>query len=147
MKATLVNKDLGLKKIYYKLSNLKKLQVTVGIHDDAGMNKGVSVVEYAAKNHYGWGVPSRPFLAIAFDQNSGWKSAISAAVNTLFEGAVPSLALSDAGKKATDDVQNVIKSSVPPPNSPRTLLRKQGTITLIDTGVMLSKVDYRVKVA
>lgn len=142
MKATLVNKDLGLKKIYSNLSNLKKLQVTVGIHDEGDRE---NVALYAAKNHYGWGVPSRPFLAIAFDENSGWNSAISAAIDSIFEGATSKSALGDIGEKAVDDVQDVIYSSVPPPNSPRTLLRKQGTITLIDTGTMLSKIAYKVE--
>lgn len=147
MKAALIDKDFNLKKIYNKLSNLKKLELTVGIHEDAGTNNDVSVVQYATENHYGHGnVPSRPFLAIAFDDNSGWSSYVSSSIETIYDGATPSLSLSDVGEKAVDDVQKVIKSSIPPPNSPNTLSKKRGSTTLIDSGVMLSKVNYRVKV-
>jgi hypothetical protein len=41
-------------------------------------------------------------------------------------------------------IKGKIKSNIPPPNSPATLVLKEGNRTLIDTGLMLNSIEYEV---
>lgn len=147
MSVSIKDKDYGLKSIYKNIASIAKTEVTVGIHADSGENKGVLVAEYATWNHFGTKtIPSRPFLSIAFDENQGWVDFIKSAVDSVISGKSTRFdATSKVGIKARDDIKKVITRGVPPPNAPSTIRKKKSSKTLIDDGVMISKVNYQIK--
>jgi hypothetical protein len=147
MSVSIKDKDLGLKSIYKNIESIGKIEVTVGIHANSGANKGVLVAEYATWNHFGTkNIPSRPFISIAFDENQGWINSITSAVNNVISGKDTKFnAVSKLGIKARDDIKKVITKGVPPPNAPSTIKKKKSSKTLIDDGVLISKINYQIK--
>ena len=147
MSVRIVDRDLGFTKKIEKLKELSNIKITAGIHEDTGFNDGVRVVDYAIWNHYGTKkIPSRPFLSISFDKNNGWYDDIINTQNNIVDKDYnKSIALIKLADKVKRDIQTVIKQGVSPPNAPSTIKKKKSSKTLIDTGVMLSKVNYKIR--
>lgn len=116
---------------------------------------GESVAEYAAHNEFGTNrIPSRPFLRQTFDEKAGeWAENLGKAVEA---GYSPAGAFQLVGTRMAEDIQATIKSNMPPKNSEATINRKRKKVdggargesmvpgTLIDTGSLLSSIDYEV---
>lgn len=120
----------------------------VGILEGAtNTETGEKIAPYAAKNEYGApGIPSRPFMRATVDAKQNiWPKNIAASLRA---GRDIMQAIELVGTRMADDIQETIKSSMPPPNSPETLLRKRADVagkgTLIDTSSMLLAIDYEV---
>ena len=147
MSVSIEDKDYGLKSIYKNIASIAKTEVTVGIHADSGEHKKVLVAQYAIWNHVGTKtIPSRPFLSIAFDENQGWGNFIKSAVDSVISGKITIFdATSKVGIRVRDDIKKVITRGVPPPNAQYTIQKKKSSKTLIDDGVMISKVNYQIK--
>ncbi len=152
--------------------NMNKAYVTVGIHEGAGQYQGKNapmVFEVALWNEFGTDrIPARPFMGLAIDGGMGkinaWRE--EAIDKILNDGWSVQKGLEMLGFRIQVLIQNKIKSNVPPPNAPSTVKAKQKagvlpkkfkegtdnkgrpysdrTKTLIDTGLMLRSVTYKV---
>lgn len=149
-----------------RFKQLKGAYVTIGVHEDAGKYQGSRaplVAEVALWNEFGTqDIPSRPFLALALDKNIGkindWR--MEAIDRVLNEGWPVKRAMEMIGFRVQVLIQNQIKSNTPPPNAPSTIRAKQRsgvlpkelksgpkgvkTSTLIDTGLLLRSITYKV---
>lgn len=135
-----------------QLPHLRKMYVTIGFHEDAGSyDDGTSVVEVALWNEFGTKTsPVRSFIRSTLEEKvddiNNWRE--EALKKIIEEGWTAEKALSMIGLRVSILIQNKIKSNVPPPNAPSTVDHKksEGTAnrTLIETGLMLRSVTYRV---
>lgn len=154
---------------------MKEIQqgyVLVGVHEDAGQytnedgTRGPMVAEVAMWNEFGTRTsPERSFMRSATDENmpriNAWREEL---LSDIFTGKkTVSKALAALGFRIQTLIQNKIKSNVPPPNAPSTVAHKQGagtlpkggsakemiagskTGTLIDSGLMLRSITFKVK--
>lgn len=134
-----------------EVHHLKTAYVTIGIHKDAGKYEdGTDVVEVALWNEFGTrNIPERSFFRSTMDENvskiNAWREA---AVDKILRGGSVEEALRDIGFKIMVLIQNKIKSNVPPPLAPSTVRAKEEKgrppVTLIDSGLMLRSVSFRV---
>ena len=143
--------DRGYKAIIRGLKELDGKEVSAGILKNAGKSKkGVPVVDYAIYNEFGTRhIPSRPFVRIASDENrKAWGDmAVSEAGNIVDGHGSASQVLEKLGKRMQQDIRKVIgdKAKLLPPLAKATVRRKGHDKPLIDTGLMKSKVDYRIE--
>ncbi|MFT4463858.1 MAG: hypothetical protein ACMX3H_02485 [Sodalis sp. (in: enterobacteria)] len=71
MKVTLSAKDAGLEREIDTLLSLNRVDITEGIHEDAGSVDGISIAEYAAMNDLGTRhIPARPWLRSYWETQS-----------------------------------------------------------------------------
>lgn len=98
----------------------------------------------AAINEYGApsrGIPPRPFMRMTLAAHrSAWPA--QAAARLKFHNGDVAAALADMGEIVRSQIQDTIRSNVPPPNAPRTVARKGFSRTLIDTGFLLQHVRW-----
>lgn len=141
--------DHGFKAIVGELKKLDGKTVSAGILKDAGKSKkGVPIVDYAIYNEFGTSrIPSRPFVRIASDENKdAWHAEAEAGIDRIIarQGNVNDCC-KKVGERMRDDIKKVIgdKSKLAP-NAPSTIKRKGHDKPLIYTGLMKSKVNYRV---
>lgn len=149
--------DELLKKIGHRVNSY----VSIGIHQDAGTyedagdikgyGEPVSVVEVALWQEFGTeSIPSRSFIRTTMDDNSSkinaWRTEMIE--NILFKGWTVEKALEAIGLRIQILIQNKIKSNVPPPLAESTanakLAKGRPAVTLIDSGLMLRSVTYKV---
>lgn len=169
IKPVITFQDVGLidsiKMLGKRIKGLEGAFVTIGVHEDAGKYTDgpnpPTVVEVALWNEFGTEhIPERSFLRSAIDDNEGtinqWRTE---ALNKILSGDWPvSKGLEMIGFRVQQLIQNKIKSSVPPPNAPSTVAAKQAsgvlpgslpaggsTGTLIDTGLLLRSISFRVQ--
>lgn len=137
----------GLEKLIRQLATSKGLRVGI-LEGAANSVTGERIAPYAAANEFGApGIPARPFMRSTITMQSGkWAKGFA---RMLQSGRPTAQALELLGNRMAEDVQDTIKSNMPPPNSPATRERKNaesaGKGTLIDTGSMLRAIDYEVK--
>lgn len=111
--------DRGMAGIIKQLKKLAGASITVGIHEDAGVDEhGTSVAEIGAVHEYGKGhVPARPWLANTIDENRAELNKLMAKVADrimMSQGKIPlTLGLSIVGERAAQLVQDKIRSSDP----------------------------------
>lgn len=129
----------------------KKIQdaglLRVGFLENAKYPDGTQVAEVAAKNEYGSvDNPMRPyFRTMIKDKKSGWSVSLSnvmVATNYDIDAAFKQM-----GEGIKGQLQMSIRNWTTPPNSAKTIARKGFNKPLIDTGHMLSSVDYDYKAA
>lgn len=148
---TTVKNDFG-KDFFKKLDQIKKSYVTIGIYEDAGSyENGETVIKVALGNEFGTDtIPERSFFRSAIDDNldkiNKWREEM---IVNIFENNWPvEKALRAIGLRIQVLVQNKIKSNIPPDNSPATKAHKLkegvGQKTLIETGLMLRSVTFKV---
>ena len=131
---------------------LRKMQpalkpATVDIGLVAGQARG-DVIMYGIYNHEGTsrGIPSRPFVKVAFHRYQGaaraeLRSGLRAALNgTPFKASA-----AKAGAVGVKWVQGVIDSNLGPPLAASTVARKGNSRTLIDTGTMRGSITFKVR--
>ena len=151
MTSTTIKND-KTKDIFKKIEQIKRGYVTIGVHEGAGSYPdGTSVVKVALWNEFGTETsPERSFFRSAIDQNmdkiNKWREEM---LDNIMEKNWPvEKALKAMGLRIQILVQNKIKSNVPPPNAPSTDAEKTrkgvGHKTLIDSGLMLRSVTYKV---
>lgn len=167
MKVHVTEKDKGYKQIVSEFKKAKNSYVTVGVHEGAGKYEDgtdvglVALYNEFGTSHKGFKIPPRPFMAMAIDGGmskiNAWKEE---AVGKIADGTFTAKkALEMIGFRTQVLVQNQIKANTPPPNAPSTVARKQNsgrlpkklkkefsnrTSTLIDTGLMLRSVQFKV---
>ena len=130
---------------YDRLLKLNDDRVTVGVHEEEGSKthpnpdeKGepITVAEVAANNEFGLGVPQRSWLR-------GW-------VDTTDFQQVIKVTSDDAAHLAETiapqleaSIKARIRTSIPPPNAPRTIQRKGHGNTLIDTETFINAIKAK----
>lgn len=144
-----LDKDLGWKKIKREMLKAKNKEVAVGILEGSQNDEGASIAEYATYNEFGTrNIPSRPFMAISFDENIG-------AINSDFykqgkklaEGTVTAnIALTIIGQKHAERIQNTITGrNILPKLADSTIANKGDTKTLVDSGAMANAVKISIR--
>jgi len=67
---TVIDRDRGWRAIKREVERAMLVEVAVGILHGGKSSDGVSIAEYAAHNEFGTSrIPSRPFMAMSFDEN------------------------------------------------------------------------------
>lgn len=142
------DRDLGFNAIIRELKQLDRKEVNAGILKDAGDNEGVPLVNIAMWNEYGTRrIPSRPFVRIASDENkSKWGDVAAEGVGQIIERRIKwRKCCGMVGERMRDDIKKVIGDKTKlAPNALSTIRRKGHDKPLIDTGLMKSKVDFRI---
>lgn len=146
--------DEVMKRLLREMPKLRGSYVSIGFHEGAGeYDDGTSVVEVALWNEFGTkDTPQRSFIRSTLEEHSDqinrWRE--EAMVAIVEKGVSTEKALESLGFKLQVLIQNKIKSNVPPPNaeSTREHKKREGVPqrTLIETGLMLRSVSYRVVV-
>jgi hypothetical protein len=144
--ANVVVIDRGWESIKREMRRAHKLEVAVGVQVGSVDSEGNSVAAYGAYNEYGTSkIPSRPFMATAFDEG---RAAIDADFVTqarlLQDGKIGAHgALTVIGQRHAERIQNVISGrDFLPKLSESTIKRKKGsTKTLVDTGALVNSIQ------
>ncbi len=144
-----IDRDLGWEAIKRELERAKGREVAVGILQGSVDSEGASIAEYATYNEFGTDdVPSRPFMAMSFDEN---KADIEADFNrqgkAMVEGKrTANEALTIIGQKHAARVQNTITGrDITPKLADSTIKAKGSTKTLVDTGAMTNAVQIELR--
>ena len=142
-----VDKDLGWGKICDGYRALNRKTIKAGVLKSAGSYKKVSISQVATWNEYGTSrIPSRPFIAIATDENKGWQSEVKKQVGRIKSSADVNGALNTIGKKMKEDIKSIIGDRGKlRPNAPSTIAKKGFDAPLLDTGKLEEAIDYEVK--
>jgi hypothetical protein len=152
--STSVRGDAEYQDFLKRISDTKDAYVTIGLHEDAGQYPGEnapSVVEVGLWNEFGTATsPERSWLRSAIDEGQGqinqWRD--EAILHIMNDGWTVEKALEMMGFRIQVLIQNKIKSDVPPSLADSTAKAKTASgvapVTLIDTGLMLRSVTYKV---
>ena len=120
--------------------------VDVGFMSNATYPDGTSVALVAAVQEWGSpsrGIPPRPFFRrMIADKAKEWPKAIADLLVANKYDAAKTMAQTGAGVKG--QLQQSIIDLREPALAPSTIARKKSSKPLIDSGVMLRAVDYRV---
>lgn len=143
MRVTVKSKDAGLDKEILQLLGLNRVEITEGIHEDAGSVEGVSIAEYAAMNDLGTRhIPARPWL------RSYWETR-SDRVMKVFERLARTQDMQTALDKLAlwveADHRRFIKRNGWTPNTLETIERKGSDKPLIDEGFLINAVLCRIR--
>ena len=141
--------DRGWNNIVRELERAKGLEVAVGILEGS-QSEGTSIAEYASYNEFGTDdVPSRPFMAISFDENVAEINAdFQRQSNQMVAGRkTATAALTVIGQKHAGRIQNTITGrNISPRLAESTVQAKKGsTKTLVDTGAMANAVQISIR--
>lgn len=135
-----------------EMAKIKGSHVTVGIHEGAGeYDDGVSVVQVALWNEFGTEhSPERSFIRSTLDGHihdvNEWREDL---LEKIMEGKITTQkALETIGFRLRELIKNKINSNVPPVNAPSTVAHKKregvAPRTLVETGLMLRSIEFRV---
>jgi hypothetical protein len=133
--------EAALKAISEKMSGGS---LSVGFLEGATYPDGESVAQVAFWNEFGTSrAPARPFMRSTIEDKQGeWATRIAgAAVHYDYDSAK---VLGLMGETMKEDFQSSINGWTNPRNADSTIATKGFDKPLIDTGVMLQAVDYRV---
>jgi|WetSurMetagenome_2_1015567.scaffolds.fasta_scaffold112317_2 hypothetical protein len=150
------SETIDVKQFLANLAGAKESYVTIGLHEDAGQYTGgksnPSVVEVGLWNEFGTETsPERSFLRSTIDENqsliNNWRD--EAINNMILKGWTLNKALEMMGFRIQVLIQNKIKSNMPPPLAKSTSDAKishgLAPVTLIETGLMLRSVTFKVE--
>lgn len=152
---TAVRGQLNVKNLMEMMKKHKNAYVTVGVHQDAGRytegSNPPEVAQVALWNEFGTeNMPERSFFRSALSESeskiNSWREEM---IVQILEGKMDiKKALESIGFRVQVLIQNKIKSNVPPKLASSTARGKTrdgvAPVTLIDTGLMLRSVTYRV---
>ena len=147
--------DRGFKALQKRLKDVqsgKGWQITVGVHDDAGIHKdsSMSVADIAMIHEFGApaaNIPARSFLGAWFDQHGVelFKKTAPDLV-AYIAGKMPKLqVLARVGSRAVAGIQARMARGIAPPLKQATIDRKGSSVPLIDTGQLRTSITWTVK--
>lgn len=138
-----VNKNDLLTAVLEKLK-LQFGSIDVGFFVGTKYKNGKDVTTIARDNDQGTkNIPERPFMIPA--GNKAANKTINITVNSIAGGMDESQALSRAGIMFKNAIQREITNLKEPPNAESTILKKGSSNPLIDTGLMRSKVEWKLR--
>ena len=144
-------RDLGWKQIKKNMKQLDNMAVDVGVQSDAGANdEGTSIAFYGSVNEFGSSdgrVPERSFMRSTFDENiHGINNTVKRLRALVERGRIDAeQAGGMLGEYHQRQIQEKIRSGVPPANAPSTIKRKGSSKTLIDDGILRGAIRYEVR--
>ncbi len=125
----------------------KSATLSVGFLEGATYPDGTSVPLVAAVQEFGAparNIPPRPFFRNMIAQRAeSWPDAVAALLETNDYDATQTLMQTGEGIKG--QLQQSIKDTNSPPLAPATIAKKGFSKPLIDTGVMINSIDYKVE--
>jgi len=141
--------DRGWNNIVRELEKAKQMEVAVGIVEGS-QNEGTSIAEYASYNEFGTDdVPSRPFMAMSFDENLAEINAdFKRQGDQMVQGKkTANAALTVIGQKHAGRIQATITGrDILPRLAESTVKAKKGsTKTLVDSGAMANAVQISIR--
>ncbi len=124
----------------------KSATLSVGFLEGATYPDGTSVPLVAAVQEFGAparNIPPRPFFRLMIAEKAeSWPDAVAALLETNDYDATQTLMQTGEGIKG--QLQQSIKDTNSPPLAPATIAKKGFSKPLIDTGVMINSIDYKV---
>ena len=139
------------------IAQIQRAKLQVGWFDTARYEDGTPVAYVATIQEFGsaaQGIPPRPFMRPTIEQQrNAWRESIAAGMRTVLEGKRTALeVLGRVGMLAAGNVGETIASITTPPLKQSTLDARQrkkltpgvSTKPLVDTGLMIQSVDYKV---
>ena len=141
--------DRGWNSIVRELEKAKRMEVAVGILEGS-QNEGTSIAEYASYNEFGTDdVPSRPFMAMSFDENLAEINAdFKRQGDQMVQGKrTANAALTVIGQKHAGRIQTTItgRNILPRLDESTVRAKKGSTKTLVDTGAMANAVQISIR--
>ncbi len=125
----------------------KSATLSVGFLEGATYPDGTSVPMVAAIQEFGAparNIPPRPFFRnMIAEKAESWPDAVAALLETNDYDATQTLMQTGEGIKG--QLQQSIKDTNSPPLAPATIKKKGFDKPLIDTGVMINSIDYKVE--
>jgi len=148
--ATVIDRDLGWKRIVAELTAVDGKAVKVGVLSDAGSEAGgQSLASVATYNEFGTsrGIPPRPFMAQTFEtRNREISEFIAKQKDAVLDGkATFSGALGKIGEKYKGMIQREIASGGFAANAPATIRQKGSSKPLIDTGRLRQSINWELE--
>lgn len=138
-----VNKNDLLDAVLQKL-RLQFGSVEVGFFVGTKYKTGKDVTTVARDNDQGTKrIPERPFMIPA--GNKAANKTINITVQSIASGLDEQQALSKAAIMFKNAIQREITNLKEPPNAESTILKKGSSNPLIDTGLMRSKVEWKLR--
>jgi HK97 gp10 family phage protein len=142
--------DRGYKQIKEQLRILRTKEVAVGVLEGSVNKDQISIAEYAAYNEFGTEkIPSRPFMAMAFDENvNNIERNLKTQYGKVLRGqATTDQALTTIGLQHAKRIQKTITGrDILPKLKDATIRRKKGsTKTLVDTGALVNAIQVSVR--
>lgn len=123
--------------------NLDNAKLEIGFFETARYPNGAYVAQVARYQEFGTiHIPPRPFFRRAIVSNTNkW---INYYKNNMKISNNNAYALNYVGELARGDIINSIKTLNNPPNTKSTIRQKKSSKPLIDTGLLVRSVSYRV---
>ena len=145
---TVIDKDLGYKRIFKDVKQMDGKGVKVGVMGGESV-KGVSVVDYAVWNEFGTkNIPKRPFMQRTADEKLAETLKFSDyLVGKMIDGGItPDGVLKNLGEFYQKQIQMMIRTAKEwaDPNAPATIARKGSSSPLIDTGRLVQSIRYEI---
>jgi len=146
MGVTVIDKDLGFKRIVREVKRTSKSYTEVGFQGDKKEASGKArIVDVAVFNEFGTeNIPSRSFMRTAFDRvQSQLDRLITNLYRRLLLGEIGTAkSLKIIGEYMKSEVQKQIDMTLEPSNSPSTIKQKGSSHPLIDTGQMKQSITH-----
>lgn len=142
--------DRGYKALMMEIDNADDVFVDVGIFEgERNEETKTTISEYATVNEFGDGkIPSRPFMAISFDENvARIEKDMEIAARRIVGGTSSAMKeFNIIGLKHQQRIQRTIKGrDILPKLADSTIAEKGSTKTLVDTGIMVNAVTYTIR--
>ena len=130
---------------FKNLPTVNSPEIAVGVFDGQEPD-GTTVAEVALWNHEGTDtIPARPFIRIGL-RSDKVKNTIEKALRAVLDGRVTAARAAElVGLQGRNEVVREISQGIDPPNAPSTIARKRSNKPLIDTGILRSKITYKVR--
>jgi hypothetical protein len=151
-------KDHGFKALRARIAKAQKLQVTTGVHGDAGaapktdgdgeVPEGApTLVEVATWLEFGTDtIPSRSWLRAFVDEHEQEiKHILKKHGEALVKGADPEQLLRRLGVYLAGGMRKRIAEGIPPENADSTIRQKGSSKPLIDSGQFRTAIDSKVE--
>lgn len=143
MKISVKSQDAGLDKEIHQLLGLNQIEITEGIHEDAGSIDGVSIAQYAAMNDLGTrNIPARPWLRAYWETHA---DRVMQVFERLSKANDMPVALAKLSRWVEADHRRFVKQTGWTPNTPETIERKGSDKPLIDEGFLINAILCRIK--
>ncbi len=146
-----ITRDRGYLDLLKRVEESKNAGLVVGILDELGGTNvhdgtGLTVAEIAEVHEFGLGNnPERSFIRAWFDQHrEPCRRVIAAAMKAVVAGKITKVqAIEQVGALFVAQIQQRIRSHIPPPLQQATIDRKGSDVPLIDKGQLWSSIGFK----
>ena len=146
-KLIIQDRDRGWNRVKRTIKDRRVRYVDVGVMAEHDLRSDDVMNTFLAMVHeFGLGVPERSFIRSTVDEKRlVYMKFIKALAGKVALGVMTKKqALMLLGAKVEADMKRTIRAGIDPPNSPSTIAAKGSSKPLIDTGQLVSSIDYEV---